>query len=146
MARHRTLRRAMASTSAKMPRRLCLLGLIDCSAETQTVLTRPLSAPGSLVRRFCGDASVHDMSVTLLRTHSRPNNMARHRTLRRELASASAKVPRRRWRDGVRCHGYSLCADSLCGGLLPQESCRALEVYLLKNLFATFFGPQKVDW
>ena len=31
MARHRTLRRAMASTSAKMPRRLCLLGLTDYS-------------------------------------------------------------------------------------------------------------------
>jgi len=35
----------------------------------------------------------------------------------------------RRWRDDVRCHGYSLGADSLCRGLLTKESCRALEVY-----------------
>ena len=29
MARHRSLRRAVASASAKMPRRLCILGLTD---------------------------------------------------------------------------------------------------------------------
>jgi len=38
-----------------------------------------------------------------------------------------------------------LCAYSLGGGLLIQEYCRALKVYLLNNLVATFSGPQKVD-
>jgi hypothetical protein len=42
-----------------------------------------LSAPGGLARRFCGDAWLHDLFVTLLRNHSRPDNLARHRTLRR---------------------------------------------------------------
>jgi hypothetical protein len=35
------------------------------------------------------------MSVTSLREHSPPNQMARHRTLRRAVASASAIMPRR---------------------------------------------------
>ena len=34
------------------------------------------------------------MSVTSLRNHSPPNNMARHKTLRRAMASTSAKMPR----------------------------------------------------
>ena len=51
-----------------------------CAPKTITV-----SMPGGHARRFCGDASVHDMSVTLWRKHSPPNNMARHRTLRRAM-------------------------------------------------------------
>jgi len=50
---------------------------------------------GGHARRFCGDASEHNMSVTLLRNHSWPQNMARHRALRRGLESKSAKLPRR---------------------------------------------------
>jgi len=95
MARHRTLRRAMAPTSAKMPRRLCLLGLTAGKCRDAEWATRPLSAPGALAPRFWGNASANHMSVTSLRGHSTPNQMARHRTLRRAVASASAKMPRR---------------------------------------------------
>ena len=40
-------------------------------------------------------ASVNYMSETSLRKHSPPNIMARHQTLRRAMASTSAKMPRR---------------------------------------------------
>jgi len=95
MARHRTLRRAMAPTSAKMPRRLCLLGLTAGKCRDAEWATRPLSAQGALAPRFWGNASANHMSVTSLREHSPPNQMARHRTLRRAVASASAKMPPR---------------------------------------------------
>ena len=64
------------------------------SSERQNAPTPPMSAPGGLARRFWGDASVYHMSVTSLREHSPPHIMARRRTLRREMASASAKMPR----------------------------------------------------
>jgi len=94
MARHRSLRRAVASASAKMPRRLCILGLTDRSSETQSTPTPPMSAPGGLARRFWSDASANHMSVTSLRDHSPPTRMALHCSLRRATASASAKMPR----------------------------------------------------
>jgi len=59
-----------------------------------------------LATRFCGDASVHDMPVTLLRNHSTPNNAAHHRTLRHAVASTSAKMPRR-WKDGAAINAKS---------------------------------------
>ena len=111
----------------------------------------PLSAPGGLARRSCGDASVHDMSVTSFRNPSRPNNMARHRTLRRALASASAKMPRG-WSDGVRCTGsLSLCGLSLSrsinsrilsrfGGLFTQESCH--DFFLRKKKSDCFYNSR----
>jgi len=120
MARHRTLRRAMASASAKMPRRLCLLGLTSLntgSSESANAPTLPMSAPGGLARRFWGNASANGMPAALSRDQSPPNNMARHRTLRRALASASAKMPRR-W-----CFGefalFIICAQILD---LPREN------------------------
>jgi len=54
-----------------------------------------MSAPGALAPRFWGNASANHMSVTSLREHSPPHQMARHRILRRAVASASAKMPRR---------------------------------------------------
>ena len=85
----------MAPTSAKMPRRLCLLGLTAGKCRDAEWATRPLLAPGALAPRFWGNASANHMSVTSLREHSPPNQMARHRTLRRAVASASAKMPPR---------------------------------------------------
>jgi len=52
--------------------------------------------PGGLARRFWGKASAHDVPATSLRNDAPPNHMARHRTLRRAMASASPKMPRRR--------------------------------------------------
>jgi len=49
---------------------------------------------GGLARRCWGDACVHHMSVTSMHRYSPPNIMARHRTLRRAMASALAKMPR----------------------------------------------------
>ena len=85
-----------------------------------------LSATGGLARRFCGDASADGMLATSSRDQSPCNTMARHQTLRRALASASAQMPRS-WRDGdgVRYHGVlSLCGLSLrrSRGLLTQQS------------------------
>ena len=62
--------------------------------KRRTTPTPPMSAPGGLARRFWSDASANHMSVTSLREHSLPNIMARHRTLRRAMAVASAKMPR----------------------------------------------------
>jgi hypothetical protein len=53
-----------------------------------------MSAPGCSARRLWGDASEDAMPAASLRRHSPPINMARHRTLRRAMASASAKMPR----------------------------------------------------
>ena len=92
--------------------------------------------PGGLARRFWGNASAHDMPATSLRKHSPPNNMARHRTLRRAMASASAKMPRR-WcllgfMTGWKFRGAE-CADTACrrqaalqgasGATRPQMKC-----------------------
>jgi len=96
MARHRTSRRAMASASAKVPRRLCLLGQTDWksgSSATANAPTPPMSAPGGLARRFLGTASVNGMPATSSRKHSPPSIMAHHRTVRRAAASLSAKMP-----------------------------------------------------
>ena len=60
--------------------------------KRRTTPTPPMSAPGGLARRFWSDASANHMSVTSLREYSPPNIMARHRTLRRAMASAS-KMP-----------------------------------------------------
>ena len=54
-----------------------------------------MSAPGALAPRFWGNVSANHMFVTSLRGHSPPNQMARHLTLRRAVAWASAKMPRR---------------------------------------------------
>jgi len=54
-----------------------------------------MSAPGALARRFRGDASANYMPATSLRKHSTPNTTARHCTLRRAMASAAAKMPRK---------------------------------------------------
>ena len=107
MARHRTLRRtmALASASAKMPRRLCFLGLTDLktgSPDTANAPTPPMSAPSGLARCFWGTASANGMPATSKRDRSTHNKMARHRTLRRTVASASAKTPRRLCIRGVR--------------------------------------------
>jgi hypothetical protein len=67
---------------------------VTVSSETKNAPTPPMSAPGGLARRLCGDASVHAMSATTLRNHLLLNNLARHRSLRRAMASASAKMPR----------------------------------------------------
>jgi len=53
--------------------------------------TPPMPAPGGLARRFWGNASANGMPATSSREHSPPNNMARHLTLRRAMASASAE-------------------------------------------------------
>ena len=52
-----------------------------------------MSAPGGLARSFWGDASANYMPAASLRKQSLPSNMVRHRTLRRAMASASAKMP-----------------------------------------------------
>jgi len=52
--------------------------------------------PGGLARRLWGAASANVMPATSSRDQSPPNTMACHRTLRRAVASASAKMPRRR--------------------------------------------------
>jgi len=67
MARHRYLRRAVASASAKMPWRMCPLGLTDLksgSSETANAPTPPMSAPGGLAWRFWGTASANQMPAT----------------------------------------------------------------------------------
>jgi len=94
MARHPTLRRETASAPAKMPRRLCILGVMT-RQEVQRLRMRhtTTSAPGALARRFWGNASVNGMSATSSRQHSTVTNMARHRTLPRAMPSASAKMP-----------------------------------------------------
>jgi len=131
-APHRTLRRAMASASAKMPRRLCLLGLTDLktgSSETANAPTPPMSAPGGLARRFWGAASANGMPATSSRDQSPPNNVAPHRTLRRAMASASAKMPRRLRLLGLdRLQGWkfraAVCADTAYVG--ARRPCTAL--------------------
>jgi len=68
MARHRTLRRAVASATAKMPRRLCILGLTDQKCRDAKCATPPMSAPGGLARRFWGNASADGMPATSSRS------------------------------------------------------------------------------
>ena len=97
MARHRTLRRAMASTAAKTPRRLCLVPGGFLTEEVQS--RRHTLPPGGLARRFWGNASAHYMPATSLRNHSPP----RHRTLRRAMASASQRCRE----DGCGCSRVS---------------------------------------
>jgi hypothetical protein len=77
------------------------------SSETANAPTPPSSAPGGLGRRLWGTASANHIPATSWREHSPPNTMARHRTLRRAMASTAAKTPRR------------LC--SLSGGFLTEE-------------------------
>jgi len=60
--------------------------------------TRPMSAPGGLARRLWGYASAHVPH----------HNMARHRTLRRAMASASAKMPCTCISDSFRARVHSL--------------------------------------
>jgi len=55
----------------------------------------PYPPPGGLARRFWGDASVNDTSVTSLREHSPPHIMARHQILRRATQSAETMRERR---------------------------------------------------
>ena len=94
MARHRTFRHAMTSASAKMPRRLCILGVVTDRKLRDTERTdATLSAPGGPARHFWADASVNYMSATALRQHSHPHKIACHRTLRRTMALyASAEL------------------------------------------------------
>jgi hypothetical protein len=58
-------------------------------------LTPPMSAPGGLARHFLGNASPNEMPAMSSRKQSPPNHMARHRAVRRAMASASTKMPRR---------------------------------------------------
>jgi len=78
------------------------------SSERQNAPTPHMSAPGGLARRFWGDASVYHMSVTSMREHSPTNIMARHQTLRRAMASASAKMPRSCISVSCQSRGHSL--------------------------------------
>jgi len=145
MARPRTLRRAIASASAKMPRRLCPLGLTAGNCRDAEWATRPLSAPGALAPRFWGNAPANHMSVTSLREHSQPNQMARHRTLRRAVASASAKMPRRLYILGLTDREFidAEYADTAyvgagrpCKALLERRrTSRRRSSYCRKNLF-----------
>jgi hypothetical protein len=80
-----------------------------------------LSAPGGLAWRFCGDASAHGMPATSSRDQSPSNTMARHQTLRARTGVSVGEDAAKK-KDGVHSHGYSLCAHSICGGLLTQES------------------------
>ena len=118
MLRHLTSRRAMASASAKMPRRYCFLGVIMSMTHWKFIdaecADTPMSAPGAIARRLWGDASVTHMPATSLRKHSPPDTTARHRTLRRAMASAAAKMPRR------------LCI--LSGGFLNERNFRGADM------------------
>ncbi len=89
-ARHRTLRRAMASASAKMPRRLCILSggfLNERNFRGADMRRRQAAMQGA-------SGATRPHMISSLRNHSPPDVMARHRTLRRAMASASAKMPR----------------------------------------------------
>ena len=62
----------------------------DCECDHTTT-----SAPGALARRCWVKASVNEIPATSSRDQSPPKRLARHPSLRRETASASAKMPRR---------------------------------------------------
>ena len=85
-------------------------------------LTPPLSMPGDLARRFWEDAPVNDVPATSLCRHSQPIHMARHQTLRRAMASTSAKMPRRLkdqlFQRAVKCRN----ADTIYFGARPPRA------------------------
>ena len=106
------------------------------SSETANAPTPPMWAPGALAPRFWGNASANHMSVKSSRKQSPPNQMARHRTLRREMASASAKLPLRLYilglarqevqRDRMRRHRLCRRQEALQGASRasrPQVMC-----------------------
>ena len=103
---------------------------------TQNAPTPPMSAPGGLARRFWGNASANEMPATLSRDQSSPNNMARHRTLRRAMASASAKMPRRMCLLGLT--DWKLrdaeCADTAYVG--ARRPCLALQGRRVRRCYA----------
>jgi hypothetical protein len=74
MARHRTLRRAMASASAKMPRRQCVSEGTDRSSERRAPST---SAPGRRVRRFSIARPPHTYPRIRDETLSPPSRLSR---------------------------------------------------------------------
>ena len=142
MARQRTLRRAMVSASAKV----VYSGGYDNtrSSETANAPTPPMSAPGALARRLWDNASAYDMLATSSRDQSPPNNMARHRTLRRAVASASAKMPRRLSPLGLTDGKFrdAECADTAyVGAIQPCEALMRRRVrtsYVRNNVAQTF--------
>jgi len=101
---------------------------------------------GGLARRFWGEgnASANGMPTMSMRNHSLPNNMARHRTLRRAMASASAKMPRRLcllgltevyWKFSV-----AECADTAYVG--ARRPCTALLGRRARKLYARDVNAQ----
>jgi len=107
-----------------------------------------MSAPGALAPRFWGNASANHMSVTSLREHSPPNQMAHHRTVRRAVASASsAKMPRklcilgltdRKFRDAEYANTAYVGAGRPCTALLER---RVRKSYV-RNVVARTFTAQ----
>jgi hypothetical protein len=92
-------------------------------------LTPPMSLRGGLARRICGDAFTNGMPATSSRKHSPPNNMARHRTLRRAMKPVSAQMPRRLCLLGQTTHvdlgkfGDAECADAAyVGARRPRKA------------------------
>jgi hypothetical protein len=78
----------------------------------QNAPTPPLSALGGLAWRFGSDASVHDMSVTLLRNHSPPNDASPNFTARNGVGVGEDAAKLDGW---FRCHGCeSLFVRALC--------------------------------
>jgi len=140
MARHRTLRRAMPSASAKMPRRMYTLRVMTTgSSQRQNAPIPLMSAPGGLARRLWSDASANHMSVSLLCEHSPPNIMARHGTLRRAMPSASAKMPRTCFSVSVRdasCHSARRALPPTVGG----GGARAAAAAACARVVLTFAG------
>jgi len=51
-----------------------------------------MTAPGGLAQRLLVTASANGMHATSSHDQTTPNTMARHRILRRAMASASAKM------------------------------------------------------
>ena len=147
-----TLRRAMASASAKMPRRLCIMGVYTSMGDWKFVdaecaPTPPMSAPAALARRFWGDASANHMPATSLRRHSPPNTMARPRTVRCAMASAAAQLPRRsctlsggylnerKFRDADICRRHAALQGS-SGATHPHMICPQLRNHSPPNQMA----------
>ena len=100
---HRSITRASPNFTARNgvgvgedAAKIVFLGLSDWKtghSETANAPTPPMSAPGGLARRFWGTALANGMPATSSRNQSPSNELVRHRTLRRAMASASAKMP-----------------------------------------------------
>jgi hypothetical protein len=79
----------------KMPRRSCILGVKTThKVQRERVDTAYVNAGWSCKAFLMRRVRASYVSVTWLREHSPPSIMARHRSLRRAMASASVKMPR----------------------------------------------------